>query len=57
MLNLQNYGSSSESDSESEKNEELPSHLKPIDKTLSIATSMAIEAAPIVVPVVRFYYS
>ncbi len=53
MLNLQNYGSSSESESENEKIEALTSHLKPIDKTLSIAKSLAIEAAPIVVPVVN----
>lgn len=57
MNSLQNYGSSSEtetdSDSESmEKQSELALHLKPIDPTVSIAKTLAVVAAPDVIPVV-----
>ena len=56
MLNLQSYGSSSEGDSESDekstgevKTEELL-HLKPISIEYSIAKSLQVQAAPLVVP-------
>lgn len=59
MLNIKNYGSSSEDDgednSESSKqysNEELLTHLKPVDPKLSLAKKMQICAAPIVTPTV-----
>ncbi|CAO1340577.1 unnamed protein product [Diamesa serratosioi] len=48
MLGLQNYGSSSETDSEQEN---MVAHLKPIDKTNSVANKIAINANPIVVPI------
>lgn len=48
MLGLQNYGSSSETDSEQEN---MVAHLKPIDKTNSVANTIAINANPIVVPI------
>lgn len=55
MLALQNYGSSSESDSEAaegEISEDHTIHLKPVDKTKSIASSLVVAAAPEVVPTV-----
>ncbi|XP_037948988.1 pre-mRNA-processing factor 17 [Teleopsis dalmanni] len=57
MLNIQNYGSSSGSDNENdEKLSEVKkvretSHLKPIDPKLSIAKTLAVCAAPEVVPI------
>ncbi|KAG4079161.1 hypothetical protein HA402_001132 [Bradysia odoriphaga] len=56
MNSLQNYGSSSEtetdSDSESiEKKSELALHLKPVDPSVSIAKTLAVVAAPDVIPV------
>uniref|UniRef100_A0A2A4JPL1 Pre-mRNA-processing factor 17 n=2 Tax=Heliothinae TaxID=95178 RepID=A0A2A4JPL1_HELVI len=57
MLNIQNYGSSSEDEEESEtktikveSNEKLLTHLKPVDSKFSVAKSMQICAAPIVMP-------
>ncbi|KAG6450146.1 hypothetical protein O3G_MSEX006422 [Manduca sexta] len=56
MLNIQNYGSSSEeedSDKETAKqnsNENLLTHLKPVDPNLSVAKTMQICAAPVVMP-------
>ncbi|XP_049694625.2 pre-mRNA-processing factor 17 [Helicoverpa armigera] len=57
MLNIQNYGSSSEDEEENEtktikveSNEKLLAHLKPVDTKFSVAKSMQICAAPIVMP-------
>lgn len=57
MLSIQNYGSSSEDDDDNESegtkvetNEKLLTHLKPIDPSLSVAKSMQIVAAPVVMP-------
>ncbi|XP_045493848.1 pre-mRNA-processing factor 17 [Colias croceus] len=56
MLNIQNYGSSSEdeeNDSETiqqHSNEKLLTHLKPVDPNLSIAKKMQVCAAPVVMP-------
>lgn len=59
MLGLVNYGSSSEGEhSENEevpkgsekKSQETPDHLKPVDPKLSVAKSLAVCAAPEVVP-------
>ena len=47
MLNIQSYGSSSEGESE---NEEKLLHLKPISAEYSVAKSLQIQAAPLVVP-------
>lgn len=59
MDSLQNYGgssSSSGSGSESEtENEENTAHLKPVDPSLSVAKSLAVVAAPDVVPMVKFF--
>lgn len=62
MLNIQNYGSSSEDDTDNEgesskqhSNETLLSHLKPVDPDLSIAKKMQVCAAPAVVPTVSKY--
>lgn len=59
MNSLQNYGSSSETDTDSdteagssEKTTELALHLKPVDPSLSIAKSLAVVAAPDVIPAV-----
>lgn len=55
MLSLQNYGSSSETDSDTENADvpqELFAHLKPIDPNNSLGSSLAIQAAPEVVPIV-----
>lgn len=59
MNSLQNYGSSSEtetdSDSEmeaSDKNTESALHLKPVDPSVSIAKTLAVVAAPEVIPLV-----
>lgn len=49
MQCLQNYGSSSDSDSE---NDDKFSHLKPIDASISVAKTLAVVAAPDVVPMV-----
>ncbi|XP_035438224.2 pre-mRNA-processing factor 17 [Spodoptera frugiperda] len=57
MLNIQNYGSSSEEEEDNEtetikgeSNEKLLSHLKPVDSNFSVAKSMQICAAPVVMP-------
>ncbi|CAH0725384.1 unnamed protein product, partial [Brenthis ino] len=57
MINIQNYGSSSEDETDNEtetskqhSNETLLTHLKPVDPDLSIAKKMQICAAPTVVP-------
>ncbi|XP_053603859.1 pre-mRNA-processing factor 17 [Plodia interpunctella] len=56
MLNIQNYGSSSEDESDTNpktrehSNETLLTHLKPVDPSLSVAKSMQICAAPVVMP-------
>lgn len=59
MLNIQNYGSSSEDDGDNDtesikqhSNESLLTHLKPVDPSLSLAKSMQICAAPVVMPTV-----
>lgn len=49
MQCLQNYGTSSESDSDSE---DKFSHLKPIDASSSVAKTLSVVAAPDVVPMV-----
>lgn len=49
MQCLQNYGSSSDSDSESG---DKFAHLKPIDASTSVAKTLSIVAAPEVVPMV-----
>lgn len=49
MESLLNYGSSSESEPES--GDKL-AHLKPIDKTNSVAKSLSVVAAPDVIPMV-----
>lgn len=63
MLNIQNYGSSSEEEEDNEtetikgeSNEKLLSHLKPVDSNFSVAKSMQICAAPVVMPTVRCEY-
>lgn len=58
MNSLQTYGSSSETDSESEaesaeKKAEMDLHLKPVDPSVSIAKTLAVVAAPDVIPLVR----
>ncbi|XP_013184540.1 pre-mRNA-processing factor 17 isoform X1 [Amyelois transitella] len=56
MLNIQSYGSSSEDEGESDpktsehSNETLLTHLKPVDPSLSVAKTMQICAAPVVMP-------
>ncbi|KAF9798668.1 hypothetical protein SFRURICE_006998, partial [Spodoptera frugiperda] len=57
MLNIQNYGNSSEEEEDNEtetikgeSNEKLLSHLKPVDSNFSVAKSMQICAAPVVMP-------
>ncbi|CAH1647296.1 unnamed protein product [Spodoptera littoralis] len=57
MLNIQNYGSSSEEEEDNEaetikgeSNEKLLSHLKPVDSNFSVAKSMQVCAAPVVMP-------
>ncbi|XP_034829962.1 pre-mRNA-processing factor 17 [Maniola hyperantus] len=58
MLNIKNYGSSSEDDSDIEEanmqkgqsNETLLKHLKPVDPSISLAKKMEICAAPLVTP-------
>ncbi|KOB76981.1 Pre-mRNA-processing factor 17 [Operophtera brumata] len=57
MLNIQNYGSSSEDDGDNDSettkqhsNEKMLTHLKPVDPNLSIAKTMQIVAAPVVMP-------
>lgn len=59
MLNIQNYGSSSEDEGDTEtettqqhSNEGLLTHLKPVDPGLSLAKKMQICAAPLVMPTV-----
>lgn len=59
MLNIQNYGSSSEDEGDNEteaikgqSNESLLTHLKPVDSNFSVAKSMQICAAPVVMPTV-----
>lgn len=49
MQCLQNYGSSSDSESESG---DKYSHLKPIDASTSVAKTLSVVAAPDVVPMV-----
>lgn len=53
MLSLQNYASSSDTESDNEQKNDL--HLQPIDKGLSVMKSLEICAAPIVIPVVSFF--
>lgn len=60
MNSLQNYGSSSETETDSdsetettEKKSELALHLKPVDPSVSIAKTLAVVAAPDVIPLVR----
>ncbi|CAH0605696.1 unnamed protein product [Chrysodeixis includens] len=57
MLNIQNYGSSSEDEGDTEteaikgqSNESLLTHLKPVDTNFSVAKTMQICAAPVVMP-------
>ncbi|XP_061377470.1 pre-mRNA-processing factor 17 [Danaus plexippus] len=55
MLNIKNYGSSSEDEGDDEpqkehSNETLLTHLKPVDPELSVAKTLQICAAPVVVP-------
>ncbi|XP_041970346.1 pre-mRNA-processing factor 17 [Aricia agestis] len=57
MLNIQNYGSSSEDEEDADKgvekqhsNEALLTHLKPVDPNFSVAKSMQICSAPVIVP-------
>ncbi|CAH0693385.1 unnamed protein product [Chilo suppressalis] len=55
MLNIQSYGSSSEDENDQEvvrenSNESLLTHLKPVDPKLSVAKTMQICAAPVVMP-------
>lgn len=64
MLNIQNYGSSSEDEEDNgtetikgESNEKLLAHLKPVDSNFSVAKSMQICAAPIVMPTVSIISS
>lgn len=62
MNSLQNYGSSSETETDSdsdterkEKTSELPLHLKPtVDTGVSIAKTLAVVAAPDVIPLVSY---
>lgn len=61
MLSIQNYGSSSEDEGDSNtenakqhSNESLLTHLKPVDPELSVGKKIQICAAPIVMPTVRF---
>lgn len=57
MLNLQNYGNSSESETETEKLDALTSHLKPVDKELSVVKTMPlVSIAPVVVPTVSYFF-
>lgn len=51
MESLLNYASSSGSESETD-NEDKTAHLKPVDPSLSVAKSLAVIAAPDVVPMV-----
>lgn len=51
MDSLLNYGGGSSSSSDSE-NEDKTAHLKPVDPSLSVAKSLAVVAAPDVVPLV-----
>lgn len=64
MLNIQNYGSSSEDDDDTESgiekqnsNETLLTHFKPVDPNLSVAKKMEISAAPVIVPTVCKHYT
>lgn len=50
MLNIQSYGSSNEEDSDQE---EIPVPAKPISSEFSVAKSIQIVAAPVVVPLER----
>ncbi|KAJ0178620.1 hypothetical protein K1T71_005395 [Dendrolimus kikuchii] len=57
MLNIQNYGSSSEDEEVNDletrnqySNEGLLTHLKPVDPSLSVAKSIQVCSAPVVVP-------
>lgn len=58
MLNIKNYGSSSEDDGDNDSettnhsNEKMLTHLKPVDPNLSIAKTMLVVAAPVVMPTV-----
>lgn len=62
MLNIQNYGSSSEDEEDNgtettkgQSNEKLLTHLKPVDANFSVAKSMQICAAPVVMPTVSIF--
>ncbi|KAL0833055.1 hypothetical protein ABMA28_001168 [Loxostege sticticalis] len=57
MLNIRSYGSSSEDEGDNESevvkqhsNESLLTHLKPVDPSLSVAKTMQVCAAPVVMP-------
>lgn len=57
MLSIKNYGSSSEEEDDKDtdrplenSNEKLLTHLKPVDSNFSVAKSMQICAAPVVMP-------
>lgn len=58
MLNLQNYGSSSEEEIDDnnvelgQNNEKLLNHLKPVDPKLSVANKIVVCATPAVMPTV-----
>lgn len=59
MLNIRSYGSSSEDEGDNESevvkqhsNENLLTHLKPVDPSLSVAKTMQVCAAPVVMPTV-----
>lgn len=57
MESLANYASSSSGSSDLETdNEENTAHLKPVDPSLSVAKSLAVIAAPDVVPMVSSRY-
>lgn len=65
MLSIQNYGSSSEDEDDKDtesvakhSNESLLTHLKPVDSSLSVAKTLQICAAPVVMPtvsIIRFW--
>lgn len=64
MNSLKNYGSSSETETDSdsetetaEKKSELALHLMPVDPSVSIAKSLAVVAAPDVIPLVSQTFS
>lgn len=55
MQCIQDYGSSSNSDSDSEpERAENTAHLRPIDTSHSVAKTLTVMAAPDVIPMVNF---